>query len=154
MKNYLLLFFICISATLHAQHHFAVENKQVLWERHFKTSETDVLAQLGKVKKLHFLQETSGNGLNIKFPCELAFGAEMDFDFKFTIVVREGGYLVSVREMLFEESEVDNSRSQVDNLILRFNRKELSQAKGAQATMACMDDFFTAFFKTVAAVPE
>ena len=51
-----LLFF---SAFVQAQHYFSLQSGNVIWERHFSTPEKNVMEQLRKTQKLHFLKPAS-----------------------------------------------------------------------------------------------
>ena len=150
----LLFTFLLFSAFAQAQHHFSLQSGNVIWERHFSTPEKNVLEQLRKTHKLHFLTETSGNGLNLAYPCKMLFGIDAYFDFRFTVVARDGSYLVSIQNIRFEDTEDPTLDRSFDPMVKRFNGKELSKSKGAQATMKCMDDYLTSLFKTREAVPQ
>jgi hypothetical protein len=157
MKNILL--FLLFTFVSNAQTtHFKIENKEIIWEATFKTTDTNVLEQIDKTDNRVETNKTdnTGKGMRLYSMCKLRQYSNDDeneyklsFDFKVTF--SENIYTIKVYNLNYiydREYRVDIRKF---NFTKKFSEKDqtiLSSSTNHIRLFECFEENFIQTFKT------
>jgi hypothetical protein len=157
MKNTIL--FLLFAFVSNAQTtHFKIENKEIIWEANFKTTDTNVLEQIDKTDNRVETNKTdnTGKGMRLYSICKLRQYANDDeneyklsFDFKVTFF--ENKYTIKVYNLNYiydREYRVDIRKF---NFTKKFSEKDqtiLSSSSNHIRLFECFEENFIQTFKT------
>jgi hypothetical protein len=157
MKTFL-LFLLFTSLTFAQTSHFKIENKELVWEATFKTTDTDVLSQIDKYDKRVETnpKENTGRGVNLYSDCKLRRNSEDDYNeykmnFNFKVDFSGDNYTVKVYAIEYDYDKEFRTDYKKVKFTKKFTEKKetiLTTNDNKIRLLDCFEEKFISTFKT------